>query len=93
MDPKTLLYMGQRVDAARELQKKIDHLKDRLAMVSKGFKVISIQYESTSFSLTDWGKRIEVMSYTALTEVYMINLYFDMTRDQIKLLEKELAEL
>jgi hypothetical protein len=93
MDKQTLQYMGKRVDLARELQKKIDYLRGRLAMVNKGFQRINISYDSTTFSMSDFNTRIEEMSYTTLTEAYMINLYFDMTRDQIKRLEQELVEL
>jgi hypothetical protein len=93
MDPKTLLYMGQRVDLAREIQKKIDHLKGRLAMVIKGFQRINISYDSTTFSMSDFNTKVETMDYITFTEAYMINLYFDMTRDQVKRLEQELAEL
>lgn len=85
MDEKTLQYMGERVDKAREIKRKIEELqefikysggKDRVVLTSSGGAGVEISF-----------RRFPELAGRAKTAV------LKEVEEEIKLLEQELAEL
>jgi hypothetical protein len=85
MDEKTLQYMGERVDKARGIKKKIAELKD----------VIKYSDDKNDVALSQSGRGrvlIESQSYSHLAARAKLAVLAEVERE-IKLLEQELAEL
>lgn len=85
MDQKTLEYMGQRVDKARDIQAKIKELKHFIEF-SEGKSNITLS-DNGGRGFTIETRRFERLAFRAgasiLKEIH----------EEIKLLEQELAEL
>jgi hypothetical protein len=94
MDMKTLLYMEARAGKARELVNRIEKLQGLLNQTqSNKFKCIRIAIDSNTVELTRWGSKQVPNDYSSEVEANMLNSFIDVTKAEIKRLEKELAEL
>ena len=85
MDEKTLEYMGQRVDKAREINKKIEQIKG-VANKIKDRDIVVIKFGSPRnevFLQYDFGIDFGAIKNTILNELTVREMF----------LEKELSEL
>ncbi|WPS86499.1 hypothetical protein SMD22_18575 [Brevibacillus halotolerans] len=94
MDIKTLEYMEKRAEAGRSIVKQIEKLQNCLVLVKgQSFSCIDIRVSSSEIRTTTWGAKQLPNDYFAEVEAKMINAFIDVTKAEIKRLEKELAEL
>ncbi|PAD73938.1 hypothetical protein [Paenibacillus campinasensis] len=85
MDQKTLEYMGQRVDKARNIQRRIKELQHFISY-SEGRTTICIIDRHNN------GPRIRQDEFSRLFDK-AIGVFIEEMREEIRLLEQELAEL
>ncbi|MEK5477551.1 hypothetical protein NYE70_11460 [Paenibacillus sp. FSL R5-0407] len=85
MDEQTLKYMGERVDKARKIQRKIKDLEHVIEYSAGKFNIKILDQSSN-------GPYIEYREFGALA-TRAKDAILDQVREEIKLLKQELAEL
>ncbi|AGR47401.1 hypothetical protein EMERY_70 [Brevibacillus phage Emery] len=96
MDIQEIERMEGLIKKARDIVERIEELKESINKVKGclfGHIVIYFVGIEESFSMSDWSSKQRSNDYNAEVEAHMINAFIDVSKAEIKRLERELAEL
>lgn len=94
MDMQTLQYMEDRAQKARGFVDRIKVLNKRLREVKEGsLQGVYIGIGSSRIAGTEWCSIKVENGYHTEFEAHMLNAYISVTNEEVKNLEKQLAEL